>query len=34
MDDTFRPIVFRSRPVDEAMTPLPMPLMTPAKEEL
>ena len=29
IEDTFNPIVFNSRPVEEAMTPLPMPLITP-----
>jgi hypothetical protein len=29
IDDTFNPIVLSSRPVDEAITPFPMPLMTP-----
>ena len=29
IDDTFNPIVLSSSPVDEAITPFPMPLMTP-----
>jgi hypothetical protein len=29
IDETFNPIVLSSRPVDEAITPFPMPLMTP-----
>jgi hypothetical protein len=29
IDDTFKPIVLSSRPVEEAITPFPMPLMTP-----
>ena len=29
IEDTFKPIVFSSRPVDDAITPFPMPLMTP-----
>lgn len=29
IEDTFSPMVFNSRPVEEAITPFPMPLMTP-----